>query len=94
MEVVNRTRLTLAIYETLLKAMKTPCWTEQKTQHVIAASAEGYPFPANLDFDQPVGGAWPQTQADLMAEAVAKQWPFERLAREVEAQARQKYAKL
>ncbi len=34
---------------------------------VIAASAEGYSFPTNLDRDPPVGGLAPETQAALMA---------------------------
>jgi hypothetical protein len=40
--------------------------------NVIAASAEGYAFPTNLDRDPPIGGLAPQTQAGLMAKALAK----------------------
>jgi hypothetical protein len=41
---------------------------------VVAASAEGYAFPTNLDHDQPIGGLAPQTQADLVRQAVAERW--------------------
>ncbi|MEM1100915.1 MAG: phytanoyl-CoA dioxygenase, partial [Pseudomonadota bacterium] len=37
----------------------------------IAASAEGYAFPTNLDTDPPVGGLAPRSMADLLTEAVA-----------------------
>ena len=37
----------------------------------LAAAAEGYPFPTNLDLDQPVGGMTPASQAELAADALA-----------------------
>jgi hypothetical protein len=42
--------------------------------NVIAASAEGYAFPANLDLDQPVDGLAPQTQAALVRQALDEGW--------------------
>ena len=39
---------------------------------MIAACAEGYAFPTNLDRDPPLGGLAPQTQAQLMAQALAQ----------------------
>jgi ectoine hydroxylase-related dioxygenase (phytanoyl-CoA dioxygenase family) len=42
--------------------------------NVIAASAEGYAFPTDLDRDQPIGGLAPPTQADLMRRALAEGW--------------------
>ena len=44
--------------------------TEEGVAHVVAACAEGYSFPTNLDRDQPIGGLAPQTQAELVAQAV------------------------
>jgi ectoine hydroxylase-related dioxygenase (phytanoyl-CoA dioxygenase family) len=43
-------------------------------RNVIAASAEGYPFPTNLDRDQPVDGPAPQSQAELLHQALAESW--------------------
>jgi hypothetical protein len=40
----------------------------------VAASAEGYPFPTNLDVDQPVDGLTPVTQAELVHRALAEGW--------------------
>ena len=39
-------------------------------ENVIAASAEGYPFPTNLDSDPPVRGLAPPSQADLVRRAL------------------------
>ena len=37
---------------------------------VIAAAAEGYAFPTDLDRDPPIGGLAPASQADLMHKAL------------------------
>jgi hypothetical protein len=44
--------------------------TEAGVANVIAASAEGYASPTNLDRDQPIGGMAPPTQAELVLQAV------------------------
>jgi ectoine hydroxylase-related dioxygenase (phytanoyl-CoA dioxygenase family) len=51
--------------------------------HVIAACAEGYPFPSNLDLDQPVDGLAPRTQADILGRAVSEQWSRQQLETEL-----------
>ncbi|HEX6418151.1 MAG TPA: hypothetical protein VFZ77_06635, partial [Acidimicrobiales bacterium] len=48
-------------------------------EHVIAASAEGYPFPTNLDSDPPVAGLAPPTQADTLRRALREHWTPEAL---------------
>ena len=70
MEVIDREKITLAIYDALASAMREPQWTAQDTANVIAASAEGYPFPTNLDLDQPMYGLAPLSQAELVREAL------------------------
>jgi hypothetical protein len=55
--------------------------------NIIAASAEGYAFPTNLDRDQPIGGIAPQTQADLVRQAVAEEWTQEAFESALDAQA-------
>jgi hypothetical protein len=42
--------------------------------NVVAACAEGYPFPTNLDLDPPVGGLAPPSQADILRRAVREDW--------------------
>lgn len=65
METVNRTRMLHALYPVLAT---TP---GLNLSNVIAASAEGYPFPTNLDLNPPIGGMAPKTQADFLREALA-----------------------
>jgi hypothetical protein len=53
--------------------------------NVIAACAEGYPFPAHLGLDQPAGGLAPPAQADILARAVAERWSRQQLQAELAA---------
>lgn len=66
METVNRTRMLRALYPVLRQVPGL------NLANVIAASAEGYPFPTNLDSNPPVGGMAPKTQADFLREALAQ----------------------
>ena len=69
METVDRERTVNAIYAALQVARDNGL-PDDGVANVIAASAEGYSFPTNLDRDQPIGGLAPQTQAELVARAV------------------------
>ena len=51
--------------------------------NVIAASAEGYAFPTNLDRDQPVDGLSPPSQADILWSALDESWTSSRLCSEL-----------
>jgi ectoine hydroxylase-related dioxygenase (phytanoyl-CoA dioxygenase family) len=53
--------------------------------NVIAACAEGYAFPTNLDLDQPADGLAPATQADVLNRAVTEGWSRPQLETELEA---------
>lgn len=86
METVDRVRLCSAIYPALLAASSLPAWTDALTRNVIGSAADGYPFPTNLDNDQPIGGLAPRTQADLLSQAVAEGWSVERFVDDVTAQ--------
>ncbi|MEM9105222.1 MAG: phytanoyl-CoA dioxygenase family protein, partial [Pseudomonadota bacterium] len=67
-EAVDRTRMSQLIYPALLDAKQNGTMSAQEIDSAIAASAEGYPFPTNLDNDPPVGGLAPKSQAALMRE--------------------------
>lgn len=67
METVDRTRMVRALYPVL----KSPA-ASVTIDNVIAASAEGYPFPTNLDSNPPVGGLAPRSQADYLRECLAQ----------------------
>ena len=66
MESVDRARICAAIYPAL-RAHPNP-------DAAIAASAEGYAFPTNLDRDAAVDGLTPPSQADLVRQALAEGW--------------------
>lgn len=84
MEAVDRTAMSLAVYPAL-RAMRAAGAAPQAVANVIAACAEGYPFPTNLDRDPPVGGLAPPSQAAVLTQALAADWPPERLAGELSA---------
>ena len=44
--------------------------SEKDLHNVVAAAAEGYPFPTNLDRDTPVGSLNPESQAQLVWRAL------------------------
>ncbi|TDW15000.1 phytanoyl-CoA dioxygenase family protein [Kribbella kalugense] len=74
MESIDRARMIEAVYPELL-ALTDPLAAE----NVIAATAEGYAFPTNLDRDQPIGGLAPQSQADVLRSAVTERWHPDKL---------------
>src|SRR5436190_4179970 len=86
METVDRTAMCRALYPTLL-ARQAAGADERTLRNVVAASAEGYAFPTNLDRDQPIGGLAPETQAELVWQAVSQQWPVQKFQAELSAQA-------
>jgi ectoine hydroxylase-related dioxygenase (phytanoyl-CoA dioxygenase family) len=69
LETVNRQQMSNAIYPTLQKR-KASGWSRQSLQNSIAACAEGYAFPTNLDRDPPLKGLAPQSQADFVLQAL------------------------
>jgi ectoine hydroxylase-related dioxygenase (phytanoyl-CoA dioxygenase family) len=69
MESVNRARMSRAVFPVLRQG-----GSGIDVANVIAATAEGYPFPTNLDRNPPVGGLAPRTMADFLAQAVREGW--------------------
>ena len=74
-----------ALYPALL-AQQAAGTDARALRNVVAASAEGYAFPTNLDRDQPIGGLAPQTQAELVWRALQEQWTQEAFVTELSAQ--------
>lgn len=68
MEAIDRDAMCRAVFPAL-KDLPEP-----NAQAVIAATAEGYAFPTNLDTDPPLGGNAPETQADIMRKALTEGW--------------------
>ena len=62
------------VFPALLTARSEGDLSEAEVSAAIAATAEGYSFPTNLDTDPPVGGLAPRTQAEVLRDAVAEGW--------------------
>ncbi|MFD7484662.1 phytanoyl-CoA dioxygenase family protein [Streptomyces mirabilis] len=89
MESVDREAMANALFPVLLRR-KSEGVSEDWLRRVIAATAEGYPFPTNLDLDPPVDGLAPPSQADTVRKAVAEDWDPERLRQELQAGAKRR----
>lgn len=85
MESLDRTAMTKAVYPALL-AMKAAGRTTGELANVVNATAEGYPFPTNLDSDQPIGSLAPRSQVDIVLTALADDAAPEDLTRALDAQ--------
>ena len=92
METVDRTRMVKALYPALRAGKADGSLTGAQIACALAASAEGYSFPTNLDRDPPLGGMAPKTQAALVAEALAGDWDADRLNAALDEQAAKKLA--
>jgi len=86
METVDRTDICLRVYATLRNLGNSGNLTPIQIADVIAATAEGYPFPTNLDSDQPVNGMVPLSQAELLRQALTQDWPQPQLRSQLLAQ--------
>jgi ectoine hydroxylase-related dioxygenase (phytanoyl-CoA dioxygenase family) len=73
METVDREAMANAVFPVLLRRRAEGAG-EDWLRRVVAATAEGYPFPTDLDLDPPVDGLAPASQADLLLRAVTENW--------------------
>ncbi|MEU6194836.1 phytanoyl-CoA dioxygenase family protein [Streptomyces sp. NPDC047061] len=89
METVDREAMANALFPVLLRR-KAEGASEDWLRRVVAATAEGYPFPTNLDLDPPVDGLAPPSQADTVWQAVAEGWTPDRLRKELQTGAQRR----
>ncbi|HZZ61329.1 MAG TPA: phytanoyl-CoA dioxygenase family protein [Roseiarcus sp.] len=87
MESVDRLKMSVRLYPTLKRMIAEGAIESEAANSAIAASAEGYAFPTNLDRDPAIGGLAPQSQQALMRQALAERWTPEAFAKAAEAQA-------
>ncbi|MBY5704251.1 phytanoyl-CoA dioxygenase [Rhizobium leguminosarum] len=88
METVNRERMSARLFPAL-KALQRRL-SPDEIANAVAACAEGYSFPTNLDRDPPLGGLAPKTQAQLMHEALKQGWSDEAFTAALAEQAQKK----
>jgi len=87
MESVDRLKMSLKLYPALKGLVAEKSLTAAEADNAIAATADGYSFPTNLDRDPPKGGLAPKTQQDLMRQALKEGWTADVFSQEAEAQA-------
>jgi ectoine hydroxylase-related dioxygenase (phytanoyl-CoA dioxygenase family) len=92
MESVDRLRMARALYPTLLAMQSEASLDTEQLACVVAASAEGYAFPTNLDRDPPVGGLAPESQQALMLRALHARWSADKFNQALQIQAEKKLA--
>jgi ectoine hydroxylase-related dioxygenase (phytanoyl-CoA dioxygenase family) len=85
MEGVDRVTMSVAVYPALLELLERGELDADASHRAVAACAEGYAFPTNLDLDPPLGGLAPASHQDLMRGALDERWSaahFEEVLRE------------
>ncbi|MEM1074648.1 MAG: phytanoyl-CoA dioxygenase family protein [Pseudomonadota bacterium] len=92
METVDRQSMCKKVLAPLQKLHGAKQMNAAALDAAIAATAEGYSFPTNLDRDPPVGGLAPQTQAALLKEALMKNWSASEFDEALEAQSLRRLA--
>jgi ectoine hydroxylase-related dioxygenase (phytanoyl-CoA dioxygenase family) len=92
METVDREAMANALFPVLLRS-KSEGAAQEWLWRVVAACAEGYPFPTSLDLDPPVDGLAPRSQADIVWQAVFEGWSAEQLRQELRAGTKRRSAR-
>lgn len=88
LEAFDRTAMCKSLYP----ALASSTLPSVRVAAAIAACAEGYSFPTNLDSDPPVGGLAPETQAALFQRALAEGLSPDAFETALDAQAARKLA--
>ncbi len=84
METMDHERIANAVYPVLLRRQEDGM-DPGLLANAVAAAAECYAFPTNLDRDPPLGGLTPPSQADIVTEALAARTPPAALADQLAA---------
>ena len=87
MESVDRTRMAHQLAPVLRRRLDAGTMDEAACARVIAAFADGYGFPTNLDRDPPRTTLAPESQQAMLLRALREGWPIERVDDELDRQA-------
>lgn len=89
-EIVDRARISKTIYPVLARLKTDGAISMREVENVIAGSAEGYPFPANLDLDSPTSAMAPSSQQDILRQALSEGWSHKKFDAELDAHSARK----
>ncbi len=92
METVNQVAMLEKVYPILLEKVRNRDVTARMVQDTVAALADGYSFPTNLDSDPPLGGNVPVTAQQLVHEALQEERPLARLMQDLNSYAQRRRA--
>jgi len=70
METIDRTKMCMLTYPHATMHFNEETLSIEQIKAAIAATAEGYSFPTNLDNDPPKGGLAPETQQAFFLRAL------------------------
>jgi ectoine hydroxylase-related dioxygenase (phytanoyl-CoA dioxygenase family) len=85
MESVDRTAMSATLYPALRAMLADGRIAPDRAVDAVAACAEGYAFPTNLDRDPPLGGLAPPSQQALMLRALEDRQTAEAFAADLAA---------
>jgi len=83
METVNWVAMIERIYPILLERVEQQTIPSRTVQNTIAAVADGYSFPTNLDSDPPIGGNVPVTAQQIICQALEEHWSLKQLKQQL-----------
>ena len=92
MESIDRYAMIEAVYPELQARLAANTLSATQLRHAIAAVADGYSFPTNLDSDPPVGGNAPETAQQMMHRALRQGASLQELQTELAAYAERRLA--
>jgi len=85
METINHFAMIKSVYPELSRRLQAGDFSQRLKVDSIAALADGYAFPTNLDSDPPIAGNAPRDQQSLVIEALDNFWPWEQLEEALKA---------
>ena len=92
METIDRAKMCVLTYPTAVKLLSEKTLSLPEIKAAIAATAEGYSFPTNLDNDPPKGGLAPESQKDLFLSALENKLDKAEFANQIKLMERKKIA--
>ena len=92
METIDNAAMVDVVYPILAERIEAGTVSARQVKDTIAAIADGYSFPTNLDSDPPVGGNAPETGQQLLHRALESKWSLEQLQAAMTAYAERRRA--